>query len=393
MRKNREKKRVVILGSTGSIGRSALQVLKSFEDRFEIFGLSAHKNFELFKKQIREYKPKMAVLTQAESYEKVKRGYINNRIKIEFGADSIHQMVSSPEVDIVINAIVGSAGLLPSFATLRAGKTLALANKESLVMAGELLTDLAKKKGSEILPVDSEHSAIKQCLLAGKKNEVKRLILTASGGPFYLTKKKDLSRVTVSEALSHPTWEMGKKITIDSATLMNKGLEVIEAHWLFGIPASQIKVIIHPQSVVHSMVEFVDGTLIAQMSKPDMRMPLQYALLYPERIETNDNFLNLTRIKNLIFLEPDLGRFPALKFCYFALELGGTAPSVLNAANEVAVESFLLRKLSFDKIPMLVRKVLSAHKVKNNPSLEEILEADRWAREESKKFIQRENSR
>ena len=389
MRKNRKKKRVVVLGSTGSIGRSALEVLKSFEDRFEIFGLSAHRNFELFKRQIREYKPKMAVLTQAESYEKVKHGFTDNKIRVEFGTYSIDQMVSSPEVDIVINAIVGSAGLLPSFATLRAGKTLALANKESLVMAGELLTDLAKKKGSEILPVDSEHSAIKQCLLAGEKNEVKRLILTASGGPFYLNKKKDLSRVTISQALSHPTWQMGKKITIDSATLMNKGLEVIEAHWLFGIPASQIKVIIHPQSVVHSMVEFVDGTLIAQMSRPDMKMPLQYALLYPERIETNDNFLNLTRIKNLIFLEPDLRRFPGLKLCYFALELGGTAPCVLNAANEVAVESFLNRMLSFDKIPLLVRKVLSWHKVKQNPSLKEILEADRWARKESLNFIQR----
>jgi 1-deoxy-D-xylulose-5-phosphate reductoisomerase len=393
MKRTKVKKKVVILGSTGSIGRSALEVLKGFNDRFEIFGLSAHKNIELFKKQIREFKPKMAVLTQSESYEKVKKRYLNNRIKIEFGAESISQMVSAAEVDIIINAISGSAGLLPSYASLQAGKTLALANKESLVMAGELLTDLAKRKGSEILPVDSEHSAIKQCLLAGKRSEVKRLILTASGGPFYLNKKKDLSRVTINQALCHPTWNMGRKITIDSATLMNKGLEVIEAHWLFGIPASQIKVIIHPQSVVHSMVEFVDGTLIAQMSRPDMKMPLQYALLYPERIETNDNRLDLTRIKNLIFLEPDLGRFPALKFCYFALELGGTAPSVLNAANEVAVESFLNRKLSFDKIPLLVRKVLSAHKVKDNPSLKEILVADGWAREESRRFILRENDR
>ncbi|HVP35966.1 MAG TPA: 1-deoxy-D-xylulose-5-phosphate reductoisomerase [Terriglobales bacterium] len=393
MRKNKKKKKVVILGSTGSIGRSALHVLKSFEDRFEIFGISAHKNFELLNLQIREHRPKMAVLSQTEIYNKTRRGFTNVKTKVEFGTEGINQMVSSPEVDIVINAISGSAGLLPSYATLQAGKTLALANKESLVMAGELLTSLARKKGLEILPVDSEHSAIKQCLMAGRKDEVKRLILTASGGPFYLDQKKDLSRVTIGQALSHPTWNMGQKITIDSATLMNKGLEVIEAHWLFGIPASQIKVIIHPQSVVHSMVEFVDGTLIAQMSKPDMKMPLQYALLYPDRIETNDNRLDLTRIKNLIFLEPDMGRFPALKFCYYALELGGTAPGVLNAANEVAVDSFLNRKLSFDKIPMLVRKVLSAHKVRNNPGLEEVLEADRWAREESRKFILKENSR
>jgi len=391
MRKDRKKKKVVILGSTGSIGRSALQVLKVFKDRFEVFGLSAHKNFGLFKNQIKEYKPEVVVLTQEESYEKVKKEFSGDKIKIYYGIDNIKQMVSLPKVDIVINAIVGSAGLLPSFFSLQAGKTLALANKESLVMAGELLTALAKKKKLEILPVDSEHSAIKQCLLAGKKKEVKRLILTASGGPFYLSKKRDLSKVSVSQALSHPTWEMGRKVTVDSATLMNKGLEVIEAHWLFGIPASQMKVMIHPQSVVHSMVEFVDGTIIAQMSKPDMKMPLQYALLYPERVETNESFLDLTRVKNLTFLEPDLRRFPGLKLCYFALELGGTAPGVLNAANEVAVESFLNKKISFDKIPMLVRKVLSSHKVKEKPGLEEILEADRWAREESWNFILRMN--
>jgi len=389
MRKVKEKKKVVILGSTGSIGRSALEVLKNFRDRFEVFGLSAHRNFELIKNQIREFKPEVVVLTQEETYKKVKKEFSGKRIKIDFGIDNIGQMVSLPELDIVINAIVGSAGLLPSFATLKAGKTLALANKESLVMAGELLTNIAKKKRLEILPVDSEHSAIKQCLFAGKKKEVKRLILTASGGPFYLRKKKDLSRVTVKQALSHPNWEMGKKITVDSATLMNKGLEVIEAHWLFDIPASQMKVMIHPQSVVHSMVEFVDGSIIAQMSKPDMKMPLQYALLYPERIETNQSFLDLTKVKNLTFLEPDLRRFPGLKLCYFALELGGTAPCVLNASNEVAVESFLNKKISFDKIPLLVRKVLSSHKVKQNPGLKEILEADSWAKEESRSLIMR----
>ena len=389
MKKDKEKKKIVILGSTGSIGRSALQVLKDFKDRFEIFGLSAHRNFELLKSQIKEFKPERVVLTSEESYVKIKKGFSPKKTEISFGTDNISQMVSLPEVDMVINAIAGSAGLLPSLATLQAGKTLALANKESLVMAGELLTGLAKKKRLEILPVDSEHSAIKQCLQSGKKSEVKKLILTASGGPLYLSKRKDFSKITIKQALSHPTWEMGKKITIDSATLMNKGLEIIEAHWLFKIPASQIKVIIHPQSVVHSMVEFVDGSIIAQMSNPDMKMPLQYALLYPERIKTNNSFLDLTRVKNLTFLEPDLRRFPGLKLCYFALELGGTAPCVLNASNEVAVESFLNKKLSFDKIPFLVRKVLSNHKVKQNPSLKEILEADRWARKESLNFIQR----
>jgi 1-deoxy-D-xylulose-5-phosphate reductoisomerase len=389
MKEYKGKKKVVVLGSTGSIGRSALQVLENFKDRFEVLGLSAHSNVELFRKQIKRFKPKIAVSTRKETYEKIKKEFGGSRVKINYGTDDISQMVSLPEADVVINAIVGSAGLLPSFYTLQAGKTLALANKESLVMAGEILISLARKNKVEILPVDSEHSAIKQCLFAGEKREVKRLILTASGGPFYSSKRKDFSRVTVRQALSHPTWEMGKKITVDSATLMNKGLELIEAHWLFDIPASQIKIMIHPQSIVHSMVEFVDGSIIAQMSKPDMKIPLQYALLYPERMETNENFLDLTQAGNLTFSEPDLRKFPGLKLCYFALETAGTAPCVLNAANEVAVEAFLNRKLSFDKIPLLVRKVLSSHKVKQNPGLKDILEADWCAKEEGNRLIQR----
>lgn len=389
MKEGKEKKKVVILGSTGSIGRNALQVLGNFKDRFEVFGLSAHRNSGLIKNQIRELKPKVVVLTQEKTYENVKKEFSDKKVKVYYGIDNLKQMLSLSEVDIVINAIVGSAGLLPSFYTLQAGKTLALANKESLVMGGEILTSLAKKNKVEILPVDSEHSALKQCLLAGKKKEVKKLILTASGGPFYQSRRKDFSRITVNQALAHPTWEMGKKITVDSATLMNKGLELIEAHWLFDIPASQIKIMVHPQSIVHSMVEFVDGSIIAQLSKPDMKMPLQYALLYPERVETNESFLDLTKIKSLIFLEPDLRRFPGLRLCYFALESGGTAPCVLNAANEVAVEAFLNKKLTFDKIPLLVRKILSSHKVKENPNLKDILAADKWAKEESKRIIQR----
>jgi 1-deoxy-D-xylulose-5-phosphate reductoisomerase len=391
MKEGKEKKKVVILGSTGSIGRSALQVLENFKDRFEVFGLSAHSNSELIKNQIKGFKPKVVVLTQEKTYENVKKEFSGKKVKVDFGIDNLKQMISLSEVDIVINAIVGSAGLLPSFYTLQAGKTLALANKESLVMAGEILTSLAKKNKVEIFPVDSEHSAIKQCLLAGKKKEVKRLILTASGGPFYQSRRKDFSRITVNQALAHPTWEMGKKITVDSATLMNKGLELIEAHWLFDIPASQIKIMVHPQSVIHSMVEFVDGSIVAQMSKPDMKIPIQYALLCPERMETNERFLDLTKIKNLTFLEPDLRRFPGLKLCYFALESGGTAPCVLNAANEVAVEAFLNKKLAFDKITLLVRKILSSHKVKENPNLKDILEADTWAKDESKRIIQRMN--
>jgi len=377
-------KNVVILGSTGSIGRNALSVLSNFADRFSVFGLSANTNMELLKEQIKKFEPKKVVIGDEESFQNFKE---ENGTEILFGMEGLKKLCSDPEVDLVINALVGSAGLLPSFEAIESGKNLAIANKESLVMAGELLTRDAKEKNVNILPIDSEHSAILQCLLSGKKNEVKRLILTASGGPFLKRKKKDWKNIKVEEALSHPTWEMGKKITVDSATLMNKGLEVIEAHWLFDMPADKIAVLIHPQSIVHSMVEFVDGSLIAQMSVPDMRIPIQYALFYPERLPTNNRPLDLAQIKTLSFFEPDPKKFPCLEICYQALEMGGTAPAVLSASNEVLVEAFLEGKISFVDISKIVKKTLNQHKVIENPSLDDILNADRWGREEANRVI------
>jgi 1-deoxy-D-xylulose-5-phosphate reductoisomerase len=286
----------------------------------------------------------------------------------------------------VINALVGSVGLLPSLEALESGKDLAIANKESLVMAGELLIDKAREKGTAILPIDSEHSAIKQCLFSGKREEVKRLILTASGGPFLGKSREDLQEITVEQALSHPTWEMGKKITIDSATLMNKGLEVIEAHWLFGIPPDRISVLIHPQSIIHSMVEFVDGSVIAQMSVPDMKLPIQYALFYPQRVISNNTSLDLAKAGKLAFLEPDDAKFPCLGIAYDALKTGGTAPAVLNAANEVAVKAFLNNGIAFTSIQKIVHGTLGQHKKKLKPDLDDIINADTWARQTAKEL-------
>lgn len=381
-------KKVVVLGSTGSIGRNALNVLCNFADKFNVFGLSSNTNIGLLKEQVERFKPKKVVITDEESFQ----GFINslrslqereNETEVLFGMDGLRKLCSAPEVELVINALVGAVGLLPSFSAIESGKDLAIANKETLVMAGDLLTRDAKEKNVKILPIDSEHSAILQCLSSGKKNEVKRLILTASGGPFLKRKKKDWKNIKVNEALSHPTWEMGKKITVDSATLMNKGLEVIEAHWLFDMPADKIKVLIHPQSIVHSMVEFVDGSLIAQMSIPDMRIPIQYALFYPERLPTNNKPLDLTQIKTLSFFEPDQKKFPGLEICYQALEIGGTAPAVLSASNEIAVKAFLDEKISFVDICKIVKKTLKKHEVVENPNLDDILNADKWAREEA----------
>jgi len=376
-------KNVVILGSTGSIGKNSLEVLSNFSDRFLVFGLSTNKNVKLLEEQIKQFRPRMAVITDEESFEHLPQDYDT---EILSGIDGLKRLCSHPQVNLVINALVGSVGLLPSLEALESGKNLAIANKESLVMAGELLIQKAREKGGEILPIDSEHSAIKQCLLSGKKEEVKRLILTASGGPFLNKSRQNLKEITVDEALSHPTWEMGKKITIDSATLMNKGLEVIEAHWLFGIPYDRIEVLVHPQSIVHSMVEFVDGSVIAQMSLPDMKLPIQYALFYPQRIFSNNTSLDLTKAGQLTFLEPDTEKFPCLGLAYQALEMGGTAPAVLNAANEVAVEAFLAARIGFTDIQKIVKEALRRHQVKSCPRLDDILNADRWAKKTGKEI-------
>ncbi len=377
-------KNVVVLGSTGSIGRNALSVLSDFDDKFSVFGLSTNTSTDLLKEQIQRFRPQMATITDEKSFEAFKK---IDGTEIVFGVDGLKQLCSAPEVDLVINALVGSVGLLPSFEAIESGKDLAIANKEALVMAGDLLTQKAKEKNVRILPIDSEHSAILQCLLTGKRDEVKKLILTASGGPFLKRKKEDLKKIKVKEALSHPTWEMGKKITVDSATLMNKGLEVIEAHWLFEMPAEKIAVLIHPQSIVHSMVEYVDGSLIAQMSIPDMRIPIQYALFYQERLPTNNKPLDLTQMKSLTFEEPDREKFPCLRLCYQALQMGGTAPAVLNAANEVSVKAFLEEKLSFVEIHNTVKQTLVHHQVAEKPNLDDILNAHNWAKEEANRII------
>lgn len=376
-------KNVVILGSTGSIGKNALEVLSNFPDRFSVLGLSTNRNTALLEQQVKQFRPRVTVVTDQESFKRFPRDYDT---EILFGTDGLRRLCSHPQVDLVINALVGSVGLLPSLETLESGKHLAIANKESLVMAGELLVNKAEEMGVGIIPIDSEHSAIKQCLVSGTKEEVKKLILTASGGPFLTKNKEDLKEITVQEALSHPTWEMGRKITIDSATLMNKGLEVIEAHWLFGIPSDRIEVLIHPQSIVHSMVEFVDGSVIAQMSLPDMRLPIQYALFYPQRVSSNNTRLDLSKVAQLTFLEPDSEKFPCLGLAYQALQMGGTAPAALNAANEVAVAAFLAGAIRFTDIQKIVHKTLERQQLRVSPNLDDILNVDKWAKRAAKQL-------
>lgn len=380
-------KKIALLGSTGSIGTSTLEVIRRFPKDFEVFGISAHSNTDLLKKQISEFKPKVVVITDQEKFNNFKESHDRLKYELLLGSEGLQKLCTNEKVDLVVNALVGAVGLLPSLKTLESGKNLAMANKEALVMAGELLTDIARRKNVQIFPIDSEHSALKQCLLSGERKEVKRLILTASGGPFYRRQLKDFKKITVKEALSHPTWRMGSKISIDSATLMNKGLEVIEAHCLFGIPAHRIEVLIHPQSIVHSMVEYVDGSIIGQMSYPDMKLPIQYALFYPHRFPVKFKELDLSEVGSLSFDRVDKNKFPCAGLAYLALKREGTAPAVLNAANEVAVEAFLNHKIGFLDIAKLISCVLNSHKVKRRPSLVEIMNADRWAREESSRII------
>lgn len=378
-------KNLVILGSTGSIGKNTLEVIEHFPQEFRVMGLSAHSNIQLLEAQIQKHKPKFVTITDEKRYQALK-GNVSNS-KLLFGIDGLNEMVSQAEVDMVINGLVGSVGLLPSLTAIENGKTLALANKEVLVMAGELVTHKAQERQVQILPIDSEHSGIFQCLFSGKREEVKNLFLTASGGPFLNRDKKDFDKIKVQEALAHPTWKMGKKITVDSATLMNKTLEIIEAHWLFNMAPEKIKVVIHPQSIVHSLVEFIDGSIIAQMGPTDMKLPIQYALFYPERKVASSNGFNLTSVQSLTFLPPDMEKFPALKLGYEALRLKGTAPAVLNAANEVAVNQFLEEKIFFSRICPIVEEVLSSHSVISAPGLDDILKADQWGREKTLTLI------
>lgn len=378
-------KNIVVLGSTGSIGKNTLEVARNLKDTFQVVGLSSNSRWELLAEQVEEFKPRYVALTDSGLAERLKQRFHGSQTKILTGNHCLQEIVVKPEVDIVVSAVVGAVGLPAAIATIEQGKTLALANKESLVMAGHLVMPLAKK--NQILPVDSEHSAIFQSLHSGKPCEVKRVIITASGGPFCDYPADKLSEVKPAQALKHPTWQMGQKITIDSATLMNKALEIIEAKWLFDLTAEQIDVVIHPQSIIHSMVEFCDGSVIAQMGLPDMKVPIQYALTYPERSPLDVRWFDLPALGNLTFRKPDVEKFPALRLGYHAAREGGTTGATLNAANEVAVQAFLDGQIRFTEIASHVEKVINHHHFIKNPCLEEILAADAWARQEMKKCL------
>ncbi len=378
-------KNVVLLGSTGSIGTSTVKVAEDLSAQIRLIGLAAGGNADLLLAQTRKHKPAFISINDSAKAKEL-QNTLGKSCEVFCGNEGLLKLATLPEADIVLIAIVGTAGLQPALAAIRAGKDIAVASKEILVMAGEIVMNEARKHGVKVLAVDSEHSAIFQCLDGKPTDSVRKLILTASGGPFReksLWPKEKFSEITVERALKHPSWVMGRKITIDSATLFNKGLEMIEARWLFDIEMARVGVVVHPQSIVHSMVEFVDGSIIAQLSTPDMCLPIQYALTYPARAASDRVQTNFPKIGTLTFEEPDVERFPAIELARRAGEVGGTLPAVLNAANEVAVEAFVNRKINFPQITEMVRRVMDAHKVIPQPSLEKILEADAWARSEA----------
>ena len=381
-------KNISILGSTGSIGVSTLDVAGSNPSMFKVVALSAGKNVALLKEQIEKFKPKVvSVLDKDSAYKLGEMLDPSSQTKILWGVAGYREVASVKEVDMVVSAIVGAAGLLPTMEAINAGKDIALANKETMVMAGSLVVEKAASKGVTILPVDSEHNAIFQCLAGSRREDVRRIILTASGGPFLYLPLEELAEVKLADALKHPNWNMGKKITIDSASMMNKGLEVIEAKWLFDVDIDKIDVYIHPQSIVHSMVEYIDGSIVAQLGVPDMRGPISYALSYPERLLREDYALNLFEVGPLEFIPPDFDKFPNLELAYVAGRKGGTMPAVLNASNEVVVEAFIAEKIGFTDIPRVVEKTLSLHWQKEISSIGDVLEADRWARDKATKII------
>ncbi|OGG55897.1 MAG: 1-deoxy-D-xylulose-5-phosphate reductoisomerase [Candidatus Handelsmanbacteria bacterium RIFCSPLOWO2_12_FULL_64_10] len=386
-------KRIVILGSTGSIGQNSLDVIEGLQDRFQVVGLSAGRNVELLCEQAIRHRPSVVCVGDERGADAARRRLTPFGIQVIAGPGGLTGLSAHPDADLVLNALVGSVGLQPTLSAIRAGKAVAMANKEPLVMAGGILVREARLRGVDLLPLDSEPSALWQCLKGERIHEVRRLILTASGGPFFGWSLDRLRDISPEQALNHPTWRMGRKITIDSATLMNKGLEVIEARWLFDLPASRIDVVVHRQSIVHSLVEFVDGSVMAQMSCPDMRLPIQHALTYPERLPTRVEPLNLLRLSQFTFEPPDTEQFPCLWLCYEAARLEGTAPAVLNAANEIAVSQFLNGQIGFLDIAAVNEEVLSAHRVAPEPDIEEVLEADRWARREAARVIRRKNGR
>lgn len=372
-------KNIVILGSTGSIGENALRVIKQLDGKFHVTCLAVHSNYTRALEQAAEFRSEYIAVADEKAAAECSKHAPRN-IKVLSGPDGLEHAAALNEADLTLVAVVGLAGLKPALAALRAGKDIALATKETLVAAGKLVMELAEQKKCRILPVDSEHSAVFQCLEQKQPQDVERIILTASGGPFARKPGTELEKITVGQALDHPRWNMGKKVSIDSATMMNKGLEIMEAHWLFNMPLEKIDVLIHPESIVHSMVEFVDGSMLAQMSPSDMRFAIQYALTWPERVPGGLPKLDLAKLGSLNFEHPDTQRFPCLELARAAADTGGTMPAVLNAANEQAVDQFLKSVIPFPGIWRLVQQVMEAHKTNGNPCLEDIMEADTWAR-------------
>ena len=379
-------KKISLLGSTGSIGTNVLDVIERNPEKFQIVGMSAGNNVDLFAKQIRKFKPRVVALFDTKKIPTLKERIADLDIEILSGEEGTIAVATLPEVEVVVSGVMGSAGLLPAIHALKSGKNLALANKETLVIAGELVLREAKKTNSQIIPIDSEHSAIFQVLNGEKKEQIKKIILTASGGPFRTFSFDQMETVTVKDALKHPNWDMGAKITIDSSTMMNKGLEYIEAKWLFGVN-TPVEIIVHAQSIIHSMIEFVDTSILAQLGIPDMRVPIAYALTYPDRFECDLPSLDLTTMGNLTFEAPDFERFPCLQLAIDAMEIGKTMPAVLNAANEIAVQAFLEELISYKDIAELIRMVMQNHNPSPLKELQDVLIADRWAREETAKLV------
>lgn len=376
------KKYISILGSTGSIGRQTLEVVDRFPDELAVVALSAGTNIELLKQQIAKYKPKVVSLMDDALASQLAKELPGQAVEVLSGTDGLVQIATLPEVNVVVTSVTGTVGLVPTVAAIKAGKDIALANKETLVAAGELVMGLARANNVQILPVDSEHSAIFQCLKNEPAKNIAKILLTASGGPFRGKTEAELAQVTLEMALQHPNWSMGAKITIDSASMMNKGLEVIEAKWLYDLSFDQIQVVIHPQSIIHSMVQYVDGSVIAQLGLPDMRLPIQYALSYPDRWANDFPKIDFWQLADLSFSAPDLVAFPCLNLAFQAGLTGGTMPAAMNAANEKTVELFLKKAIIFKDIPRIIEKVMATHKVIAKPTLTDILSADTWAREE-----------
>ena len=381
------KQTVAILGSTGSIGTQTLDVIDRHSELFEVYALTAHSNIDLLVEQAKRYRPEVVAIADERHYKTLREALDGLPVKVFAGADSICQIAAMSPIDTVVTAMVGYSGLLPTVRAIEAGKKIALANKETLVVAGELVTDLALRNRVDIIPIDSEHSAIFQCLVGENENSVEKLILTASGGAFRDTPKDDLRLATAADALRHPTWKMGAKITIDSATMMNKGFEVIEARWLFDIPIDKIEVIIHPQSIVHSMVQFCDGSIKAQLGQPDMRHPIQYALTFPDRLNAQVERANLADIHQLTFEKPDYEKFRNLGLAYDALRRGGNIPCILNAANEVAVDAFLKGKIGFFAMSDIIEQTISETTFISSPTLDDYIATDREARARSSEKI------